>query len=284
MSNFLEQVGAFIENETVQSLGKALLVVLIGILAAKLINRRLRGGGMQSQSHLLIRRFLTGFIVVVTAAWALSLAGVDVSVLLGTAGFLTIGVGFAAQTSVSNLISGAFLMAEKPFKIGDVIEVGGMRGEVIIIDLMSVKLRTFDNLLVRIPNETMLKANVTNASHFAIRRYDLLVGVAYKEDLEKVRAVLMGVADSNLLCLREPKPQIIFMGFGDSSVDLQFSVWAKRESFLDLRNSIAEDVKRAFDTAGIEIPFPHRTLYAGSATAPLPVRLQSSESDSSAHP
>ncbi len=282
MSNFLEQAGAVIENEAVQSLGKALLVVLIGILVAKLINRRLRRGGMQSQSHLLIRRFLTGFIVVVTAAWALSLAGVDVSVLLGTAGFLTIAVGFAAQTSVSNLISGAFLMAEKPFKIGDVIEVGGMRGEVIVIDLMSVKLRTFDNLLVRIPNETMLKANVTNSSHFAIRRYDLLVGVAYKEDLENVRAVLMAVADSNLLCLREPKPQIIFMGFGDSSVNLQFSVWAKRESFLDLRNSIAEEVKRAFDTVGIEIPFPHRTLYAGSATAPLPVRLDSSESDTSA--
>ncbi len=277
MSNFLSQLATVVENDVARSVAKALVVVLAGILAAKLINRRLRDGALQSQSRLLVRRFLTGFIIIVTATWALSLAGVDVSVLLGTAGFLTIAVGFAAQTSISNLISGVFLMAERPFKIDDVIDVGGTRGEVIVIDLMSVKLRTFDNLLVRIPNETMLKANVTNLTHFEIRRYDLKVGVAYKENLEKVRAVLMGVANANLLCLRDPKPLVIFLGFGDSSVDLQFSVWAKRESFLDLRNSIAEDVKRAFDDADIEIPFPHRTLYAGSATAPLPIRLDSKD-------
>ena len=119
----------------------------------------------------------------------------------------------------------------------------------------------------------MLKANVINTTHFEIRRYDLQLGVAYKEDVESVRAVLLEVAEKNLLCLRDPKAQVIFMGFGDSAVNLQFSVWAKRESFLDLRNTIAEDVKRAFDKAGIEIPFPHRTLYAGSATGPLPVHV-----------
>jgi len=273
MRELFERVAEVLGTGPVQSIGKALIVVLLGLLVAKLVNRRLRDGTMQSQSRLLVRRFVTGFILVVTIAWALSLAGVDVSVLLGTAGFLTIAVGFAAQASISNLISGVFLMAEQPFKIGDVIDVSGTRGEVIVVDLMSVKLRTFDNLLVRIPNETMLKANVINTTHFEIRRYDLQLGVAYKEDVESVRAVLLEVAEKNLLCLRDPKAQVIFMGFGDSAVNLQFSVWAKRESFLDLRNTIAEDVKRAFDEAGIEIPFPHRTLYAGSATGPLPVHV-----------
>jgi small-conductance mechanosensitive channel len=248
-------------------------VILLGILTANFINRRLRSGSLHSQSRLLIRRILTGFILIITMAWALSLAGVNVGVLLGTAGFLTIGLGFAAQTSVSNLISGIFLMVERPFKVGDVIEVSGTRGEVIVIDLMSVKLRTFDNLLVRIPNETMLKANLTNFTHFEIRRYDLQVGVAYKEDLDRVRSVLLAVADKNPLCLRDPKPTILFIGFGESSVDLQYSVWAKRDSFLELRNSISEEVKRAFDDAGIEIPYPHRSLYAGTATAPMSLRI-----------
>ena len=273
MNKTWDELRGLLELGIVQSVGKALIVVLLGFLVAKLVNRRLREGALQSQSRLLVRRFLTGFILVVTFAWALSLAGVNVSVLLGTAGFLTIGIGFAAQTSVSNLISGVFLVAEKPFKVGDVIDVAGTRGEVIVIDLMSVKLRTFDNLLVRIPNETMLKANLTNVSYFDIRRYDLQVGVAYKEDIEHVRRVLMGVAEANPLCLKDPKAQVIFLGFGDSAVNLQFSVWAKRQSFLDLRNSIAEEVKRAFDQASIEIPFPHRTLYAGSATSPLPLRI-----------
>lgn len=273
MSGILQQLSEWFELEIVRSLGKALIVVLLGILTAKIINRRLRRGSLHSQSRLLIRRVLTGFILIITMAWALSLTGVDVRVLLGTAGFLTIGLGFAAQTSVSNLISGIFLMVERPFKVGDVIEVDGTRGEVIVIDLMSVKLRTFDNLLVRIPNETMLKANLTNFTHFEIRRYDLQVGVAYKEDLDRVRSVLEAVAENNPLCLRDPKPSILFIGFGESSVDLQYSVWAKRDSFLELRNSIAEEVKRAFDETGIEIPFPHRTLYAGAVTAPMPLRI-----------
>jgi small-conductance mechanosensitive channel len=83
----------------------------------------------------------------------------------------------------------------------------------------------------------------------------------------------MAVADRNPLCLDEPKPLFIFLGFGDSSLQIQFSVWAKRENFLDLRNTLQEEIKIGFDAAGIEIPFPHRTLYAGSVTEPFPVRV-----------
>jgi len=269
----MQVIKDLLDLDVVHALGKAMIVILAGVLIAKIANRRLREGALHSQSRLLLRRFITGFVLVVTLTWALSIAGVNVAALLGTAGFLTIAIGFAAQTSVSNLISGGFLMAERPFKIGDTIEVADTTGEVIVIDLMSVKLRTFDNLLVRIPNETMLKASLTNKSHFDIRRYDLKLGVAYKEDLKRVREVLLNIAEENPLCLRNPRALVIFLEFGDSAINLQFSVWAKRESFLDLRNSIADEVKCAFDEAGIEIPFPHRTLYAGSMTAPLPVRI-----------
>jgi small-conductance mechanosensitive channel len=194
-------------------------------------------------------------------------------VLLGAAGIATVAIGFASQTSASNLISGLFLISERPFVIGEVIRVADTTGEVISIDLLSVKLRTFDNLFVRVPNESLIKAQITNLSRFPIRRYDLQLGVAYKENIGKVRDVLVAVADRNPLCLQEPKPQIIFQGFGDSSVNLQFSVWAARENYLLLRNSMAEEVKEAFDGADIEIPFPHRTLYAGSRTEPLPVAI-----------
>ena len=136
-----------------------------------------------------------------------------------------------------------------------------------------MKLRTFDNLLVRIPNETIIKTEVTNLTHFPIRRFDLQVGVAYHVDLERTSEVLRAVAEENELCLVDPEPLIILKGFGDSSLDIQFSVWATRENWLAMRNSMIVGVKRAFDEAGIEIPFPHRTLYAGSVTAPLPVRV-----------
>ena len=83
----------------------------------------------------------------------------------------------------------------------------------------------------------------------------------------------MDVADKNVLCLDEPKPLFIFLGYGDSALNIQLSVWAKRENFLDLRNSIYEEIKEAFDANGIEIPFPHITLYTGSVTDPFPVLL-----------
>jgi len=197
----------------------------------------------------------------------------DLSILLGAAGILTVAIGFASQTSASNIISGLFLLGEKPFGVGDIVKVGTTTGEVIAIDLLSVKLRTFDNLFVRIPNETMIKAEITNLRRFPIRRFDLQVGVAYKEDLDRVREVLNAVADEHPLSLDEPAPMILFKGFGESSVNFQFSVWALSDNFLEIRTQIPIAVKKAFDEQGVEIPFPHRTLYTGSETNPMPVRI-----------
>src|SRR5690606_20718837 len=150
-------------------------------------------------------------------------------------------IGFASQTSASNLISGLFLVGEKPFQLGDIIKVGETVGEVLSIDLLSVKMRTFDNLFVRITNESLIKTEMTNLTRFPIRRFDMLVGVAYREDISKVRETLMQVANANPLCLDEPEPMFFFTGFGDSSLNIQFSVWVKRESFRDLRNTLQED-------------------------------------------
>jgi small-conductance mechanosensitive channel len=105
----------------------------------------------------------------------------------------------------------------------------------------------------------------------------LQIGVAYKEDIGRVRDILVEVADKNPLSLEEPRPLFIFQGFGDSAIEIQFSVWVLKDNYLPLKNSIQEEIKQAFDSAGIEIPFPHRTLYAGSMTDPLPVQVVASE-------
>ena len=105
----------------------------------------------------------------------------------------------------------------------------------------------------------------------------LKIGIAYKEDIARARDVLLKVAAEFHLCLDEPAPLIIMQGFGDSSINIQFSVWAARENYLALRNGIYERVKTAFDREGIEIPFPHRTLYAGSDTLAMPVSIQTND-------
>ena len=149
------------------------------------------------------------------------------------------------------------------------------------IDPLSVKLRTFDNLYVRIPNESLIKSETTTLTRYPIRRIDIKLGIAYKEDITRTRKILEQLARDNPLCLEEPGPLFIFLGFGDSSLDLQFSVWVKRENFLVLMNSIKEEIKCAFDAHGIEIPFPHRSLYAGSVTDPFPVKIVDATSPSS---
>lgn len=264
LRHWIEQLWAI---EMVRAGLRAALIVLAGVLVARMINRRMRRWSLLAQHRLVARRVTTGLIVIVTAAWAMSELGLRLGVVLGAAGVLTVAVGFAAQTSFSNLISGVFLMAEQPFRVGDIITVADTTGEVLTIDLLSVKLRTFDNLQVRIPNETMLKANVTNVTRFPIRRYDFKLGVAYKEDLARVRDVLLAVAEKNPLVLRNPAPLFIFLGFGESGIDLQFSVWAKRERMIEMRTSMGMEIKRAFNARGIEIPFPQRTLQLGATAA-----------------
>ena len=257
------------QSEQIGHIIKASVLLLAGFICASMASRAVSRFFSKnfSQHHIvLFKRLLYWLIVALFVASALKQLGFSLSVLLGAAGVLSVALGFASQTSASNLISGLFLIGEQPFKLGDTIKVGNTTGEVLSIDLLSVKLRTFDNLFVRIPNETLIKSEVTNLTRFPIRRFDLLLGVAYKEQIAVVRQVLMDVADKNPLCLDEPNPMFLFLGFGDSALNIQFSVWSKRENFRDLRNSLQEEVKLAFDKAGIEIPFPQRVVYLNHAT------------------
>jgi small-conductance mechanosensitive channel len=212
------------------------------------------------QRAMIARRIVFYTILVLTLVSVLRELGFSLTVLLGAAGVLSVAIGFASQTSVSNLISGLFLIGEKPFVIGDVITVGTTTGEVLSIDMLSVKLRTFDNLYVRIPNQMLIQTEFTNVSRFPIRRYDMQVGVAYKEDLTRIQKLLVDIAAANPYALEDPAPLVIFLGYGDSGINLQLSVWGLRENYLALRNSIAGDVKRGFDAEDVEIPFPHRML------------------------
>ena len=275
MNEFWADIVNFLSSEKIWSVVRAIILVTVGAIVAKLVSSSLTktvGEKMDNHRAMLLKRGSYYLILLLFLVSALRELGFNLSVLLGAAGVFTVAIGFASQTSASNLISGLFLMAERSFTIGDVIRVGTTTGEVLAIDLLSVKLRTFDNLFVRIPNETLIKSEVTTLTRFPIRRLDIMVGVAYKEDLKKVRTVLGEVADKNPLCLEEPKPLYIFQGFGESSLDIQYSVWAKREKFLELKNSIHEEIKNAFDEQGIEIPFPHRSIYTGSATEPFPIQ------------
>jgi len=275
MGDWWTNVMNVMSSDRVFILLRALVIASVGFVVARMASAavlRVMGKFLDAQQRMIVSRVVYYVLLGLFLLSALHELGFSLSILVGAAGILSVAVGFASQTSASNLISGLFLVAERPFSVGDVITLGATTGEVLSIDLLSVKLRTLDNLYVRIPNETVIKSEVTTLTKFPIRRIDLQLGVAYKEDIAKVRELLLQLADKNPLSLEEPKPLFIFLGFGDSAINLQFSIWVKRENFLDLKNSIQEEIKIAFEREDIEIPFPQRTLVAGG-DQPFAVRV-----------
>lgn len=261
---------------------RAAVMVLVGMPLVYLASRGARvwmTGRVHPQAGLIAGKLMLYGGLMIVAVSTLRELGFSLAPLLGAAGVLGIALGFASQTSVSNVISGLFLIAERPFIVNDLIEVGGVTGRVISIDTLSVQLRTFDNRMVRIPNETLVKSQMINITRFPIRRVDVRIGVAYKEDAARIRALLLDIAEQNPTCLMEPEPVVIVEGFGESSLNFLFGVWATQANFLKLKNGIQEDIKARFDAEGVEIPFPHRTLYVGSTTEPFPVRVVDTEGE-----
>lgn len=212
--------------------------------------------GLDENKLLIFNKLTTYLLNSIIILLVLDFAGVELKLLLGAAGVFTVAIGFASQTSASNLISGLFLIAEKPFKKGDVITVGEKTGVVLSINLFSTRLRTLDNLLVRVPNEALMKSEITNVTHFPIRRADLQIPLAFDADLSKVEKVLGELAESSGQCLDEPKPVFVVQGIRESRLDAQFSFWIHRDNFLKTKNAFYGRMITAFKENDIEISLP----------------------------
>ena len=220
--------------------------------------------GRVSEKHIsahhsqLLRRITFYVGLLLSIIFPLAALGINVTGFLGTAGILagiiTAAVAFASQTSISNFLSGVFLIVEKPFEVGDYVFVNDTLGEVLSIDLLSVKIRTKDNTFVRIPNERLLKSQFKNVSRFPIRRCDIKIRFNFKEDLSKIKKILMEVARNNPLCLVSPAPELTFLEFGEAALLLQFSVWSKQTSFSSLQTNIQMEIQAALNDHDIELP------------------------------
>ena len=238
-----------------------LLLVLVVMTAVSRIAQSFLTKKFSKQTGMIFRKLIFYLSVGIVAAMILNELGFKLNAILGAAGVAGVAIGFASQTTLSNFISGLFIIGEKAFEVGDVIKTGDTLGIVDSINLMSIKVKTFDNQLVRIPNEGLIKSHLTNITKFPIRRMDINVGVAYHSDLRQVMQLLKDVAKANPHALNEPEPLLIVKEFGDSSINFLLGVWFAKTDFLVLKNSIIVEIKEAFDKNGIEIPFPQRTVH-----------------------
>jgi small-conductance mechanosensitive channel len=216
----------------------------------------------------LLSKFI-GFIVYATAGiLALDVLGMNVMPFVAGAGVAGVAIGFAAKDTLSNLIAGILLIVDRPFEIGDRIEVwnpppgSASWGDVIDIGLRATKIKTTDNIVVIIPNNQIMTRDIINYTLGSQKiRVRVNVGVAYNTDLDKAKAAILKVATSAEWVLKNPEPRVVVRNFGDSSIDLQLRVWINNARYrMRTISYVSDRIKSAFDEAGIEIPFPQRDI------------------------
>jgi len=185
--------------------------------------------------------------------------GFNVTAVLGAAGIVGVALGFASQTSISNIISGFFLLLERPFSVGDKIKSGDVIGVAESIDLLAVRVRTDDNRLVRIPNETVLKHHLVNITYYPVRRIDFLLSVPYDCSFEQVESEIKALIEKESLFLASPLPIVLMVKSGQLSYDAQIRlficvrVWVKQEDYTQATSHFVSLVKDMFDAQGIVV-------------------------------
>ncbi len=213
---------------------------------------------LQKKTVSIIVKAISYCFYVLIVMYVLGLFGIKLSAIWGAAGIAGVAIGFAAQTSVSNLISGLFVVTDKAMKVGDFIEVDGVSGTVDSIGIISIKIRTLDNQLVRVPNSTIIDSKLTNYSALPYRRYVFETWVDYDCDYDKAIEVAKSVpARCPTVILDNPKyaPNAVWTTQGDSGMNLNIIVWCKRENFLQTKSDVAINTLKAFNEAKINIPY-----------------------------
>jgi small conductance mechanosensitive channel len=272
LTNVGDKLGAMMASGSLEKYLLTALIVVVGLVLARLaargVERVVRRQGTEHGAAVGGKLVFYG-VLILTMFAVLSQLGVKLAGLLTAAGIFTVAIGFAAQTSVSNIISGLFLLVDRPFSIGDTVKIDQTIGSVLSIDLLSTRVRTFDNLVVRIPNEALLKSTIINYTLFAVRRVEIPVSVSYSTDLRRAHEVLREALRSHTTVLDEPEPAILTALFADSGINLLVRAWVIRTDYIKAKSELTTAVKEAFDAAGIVIPFPQRVIHqAEQAQAP----------------
>ena len=257
-SSFLTWIKGFLTWENLFKLIGALIIIFIFWIIFRLIVRGIKKvpeKKLPKTRSLILIKFLRYIFYIVIVMYVLSLFGVKLSAIWGAAGIAGVAIGFAAQTSVSNLISGLFVLTEGAIKIGDTIIVDGITGVVDSINLISVTVHTLDNEMVRIPNSTIINTNLMNKSFHSKRRLTVTCPIAYGNDLQLALDTYLKAANDCETVLKDPAPAAWIDKFGDSGIDITVAVWFDPKDFLKTKSDLHIAITKEKALAGLETPF-----------------------------
>ncbi len=249
----------------------AILIFWIGKKMAKILSNIIAKGLKKSDSDPILINFVKSliyfFLLIVVILTALSQLGVNASSLIGMMAAAGLAIGLALKDSLSNFASGVMIVIFKPFKLGDLVEVAGLTGDVSEIRIFSTILTTKDNKQIIIPNGLITSDPIINYTTHATRRVDLAIGVGYDDDLKLAKQVMLKAVESHELVLKEPSAGILLTDLGDSSVNFSVRGWAKTEDYWTVYGDLLEQIKTDLEAAGCRIPYPQRDVHVHNPTS-----------------
>ncbi len=187
--------------------------------------------------------------------------GVEMTTFAAVLGATGFAIGLALQGTLSNFAAGAMLLLFRPFKVGDVVNIGGQLGKVDEIELFTTSLDTFDNRRIILPNGSVFGATIENVTYHPYRRVDIEVGAEYRADIDVTRAALERALATAAGVLSQPEPAVVLLGLGDSSVNWSVRGWAPTKDFAVVKQALIRSVKMQLDAAGVGIPFPQMQIH-----------------------
>ena len=204
-------------------------------------------------------------IVIYGIAFSMMLENLGYSIgpILASLGLAGFAIGFAAKDTISNILAGFFILLDRPFKIGERVDIGGTYGDVVDIGLRTTKVKTLDHQIVIVPNSTIVSGNVTNFSLPDLhQKLKLNFGVSYGSDIKKAKKITVEVAKKTKLVLPSPAPEAFFLEFGESSLNFTLVIWIEdMKKKWKVTDAVYSEAWKRFQKEGIEVPFPVRTVY-----------------------
>lgn len=268
----IDEITKFLTELAMQYGVKLVLALATLLVGWWLIGRIVRAVDIsmdKANVEVTLQRFLLSFISIVLKVILLvifaSMVGVQTASLIAMLGAAGLAVGLALQGSLSNFAGGVLILFFKPFKVGDVIEAQGHLGRVFEIQIFNTIVKTLDNQRVYIPNGLLSNGCVKNLFIEKTRRVDMTFGISYGDDIAKAKTVIRSVLDANEHILKDPIADVFVSGHGASSIDLTVRPWCLSEHYWEVYFSVHEELKVAFDNAGITIPFPQRDVHIFNA-------------------
>jgi len=205
----------------------------------------------------LVRWIVLAFVIVAV----LNQFGVETTSMIAVIGAAGLAIGLALQGTLSNVASGVMLLILRPFKVGDFISAGSLSGTVVEIGLFTSELKTGDGVYIMAPNSQIWNTTITNFSRNSIRRIDIVVGVAYDDDLDVAQKALQSLMDGQALVLKNPASETMIKSLGDSSVNINMRCWVNTADYWDAFWALNKGAKAAVESAGCSIPFPQRDVH-----------------------